>query len=176
MNETQSRSNSTRPAIAHPQPRTAESTPVQVQAPVKRWQRRPSRPVLIAVCALIGLPALTLGILWMSHADVFTGIESNHYQMVQLTNGQFYFGKLSYTLTGQPILTDIYYIKDTSTGSASKQQSTSTTQPIELVKLGKEIHGPRDEMMISPYQLLYFENLNDDSQVVQTINSDKSKN
>ena len=49
----------------------------------------------------------------------------------------------------------------------------SSDQAIELVKLGKELHGPRDNMMISNYQLLYFENLSDDSQVVKTIEKDK---
>lgn len=149
----------------HPTEPTAQKHPRQKPA-------RRLRGVAYVIVALVSLPAFVLGGLWLSHLDVFTGVESNHYQAVFLTNGEIYFGKLRYTLTGQARLTDIYYIKKPST-TATSDTKASSDQAIELVKLGKELHGPRDNMIISNYQLLYFENLSDDSQVVKTIEKDK---
>jgi len=38
-----------------------------------------------------------------------------------------------------------------------------------LIKLGSEIHGPDDEMIVSKDQILFFENLKKDSQVSASI-------
>ena len=78
-------------------------------------------------------------------------------------------------------LTDVYYlqnqqstdeVEDPNNPQASDADQSSAT----LIKLGKEIHGPEDEMIISKEQVLFYENLKTDGSVSKTIAQDKSQN
>jgi hypothetical protein len=40
---------------------------------------------------------------------------------------------------------------------------------ISLVKLGCELHGPEDEMLINRSQIVFWENLKEDGQVTQAV-------
>ena len=87
------------------------------------------------------------------------------YQAVFLTNNQVYFGKLHDKDDKYPVLTDIYYLRVT--------QPLQPSQPnpnVSLVKLGDELHGPKDKMEINRDQILFIEDLKPDSQVVRAIN------
>jgi hypothetical protein len=99
------------------------------------------------------------------------------YQAVFLTNGQVYFGKLTNPDGDYVTLTDIYYLQvGPQQGSATSPTSASSTaqQQISLVKLGNELHGPVDEMHISRAQILFYEQLKTDGQVVKAITQDKA--
>lgn len=106
-------------------------------------------------------------------------IDGNKYQVVAFANGQMYFGKL-HAFNGEYMkLTDIYYLQtqDGKNGSSENPQQTAANQnDIQLIKLGDEIHGPEDEMMISKDQVLYYENLKDDGKVAQAIAKFKGAN
>ena len=106
-------------------------------------------------------------------------IDSSKYQAVFFTNGQVYFGKLHTLNNNYMKLTDIFYLqaKDPSTNADSKNpQETSTQQSpdVQLVKLGNEVHGPVDEMIISKDQMLFFENLKKDGKVAASIGQYKN--
>jgi hypothetical protein len=100
---------------------------------------------------------------------------SDGYQAVFLSNGQVYFGKLEQD-GGWLVLNDIYYLQ----ASDSLQQKTVPTennnlnQNVQLVKLGTELHGPEDMMFIERDKVLFWENLKEDSKVVEAIQKDKS--
>lgn len=100
---------------------------------------------------------------------------ADKYQAVFLTNGQVYFGKLSNPTRDYLTLQDIYYLQVTQPplqGSVgqTQQQATQGQQPqVSLVKLGNELHGPEDEMYLSRSQVLFYENLKEDGQVVKAI-------
>lgn len=102
-------------------------------------------------------------------------IDSSKYQAVFFTNGQVYFGKLHKLSGGYFKLNDVYYLQaktNPATENASENpQETSTNQSsdVELIKLGREVHGPDDEMIISKDQVLFFENLKKDGTVTQSI-------
>ncbi|MBX4187002.1 MAG: hypothetical protein KW802_01940 [Candidatus Doudnabacteria bacterium] len=104
------------------------------------------------------------------------------YQAVFLTNNQVYFGKLTGS-HGFYKLTDIYYLQVTqnlqqATADAKNPTSTGTaqTQPnIQLVKLGSELHGPEDTMYIDRDKVLFWENMKDESKVVQAIHQYQTK-
>ena len=106
-------------------------------------------------------------------------IDGGKYQAVFFTNGQVYFGKLSQSGAGYLKLKDVYYLQnkssdsddDSSPQSAKKQDASD----VELIKLGNEIHGPEDEMLISKEQVLFFENLKPAGTVSQTIKNYQSK-
>ena len=101
-----------------------------------------------------------------------TAIQADKYQAVFFTNGQVYFGKLHTFHNGYLRLTDIYYLQTqnaTSTDSKNPQQTTTDQSNVQLIKLGDEIHGPQDEMIISKDQVLFYENLKSDGKVAQSI-------
>jgi hypothetical protein len=101
-------------------------------------------------------------------------IDTSKYQSVFFTNGQVYFGKLHKLGGGYFSLTDIFYIQSktptTTNDSANPQNAgTQSTADLQLIKLGDEVHGPSDEMVIRKEQILFFENLKKDGKVTQSI-------
>ncbi len=143
------------------------------------------------ILGVIVLVLIVLGILFReklfkssdSKTDTQQSASANSgYQAVFLTNGQVYFGKLSQAGTDYPVLTDIYYLQVVQPPLQGQQSSATTgsaTTPdqqsqISLVKLGNELHGPADEMHISKQQILFYEDLKTDGQVVKAIQSYKA--
>jgi len=119
------------------------------------------------------------GQIFGKHAATSTATSSqpSSYVAAFLTNGQVYFGKLKNPDGDYVTLDDIYYLQvGPQQGSATSQNSASTTaqQQITLVKLGNELHGPVDEMHISRAQILFYEQLKSDGQVVKAIMQDKA--
>lgn len=91
-------------------------------------------------------------------------IDINSYQAIFLTNNQVYFGHLKSISSDYLILSDVYYAKVNENGAG------------QLVKLGAiEPHGPRDKMTINQDQVLFWENMRPDSQVIKTIQSIQSQ-
>lgn len=93
---------------------------------------------------------------------------SGKWQAVFLSNGQVYFGQIKSEDTDTIILRDIYYLQVTralqpAEGNAEQQNELS------LVKLGNELHGPEDEMMINRAHVLFVENLKEEGKVVRAI-------
>lgn len=101
-------------------------------------------------------------------------IQADRYQAVFLDSqdGQVYFGKLTQFNKDTYSLTDIYYVRVEN----PIQPEDSNTQPqanISLAKLGNELHAPMDAMYINRSQVLYWENLEDEGQVVSAIKAYK---
>jgi len=107
--------------------------------------------------------------------DENKGINQNEYQAVFLTNGQVYFGKLADLNHKYVTIHDIYYLQVQQSQSSDTKtlqnasNSTTTGAQVSLAKLGNELHGPEDKMHISSDQVLFWENLKNDSKVVQAI-------
>ena len=107
-----------------------------------------------------------------------TAIDASKYQAVFFTNGQVYFGKLHAFNSDYMKLTDVFYLqtKEAASGSENPQQTAkNSSNDVQLVKLGNEIHGPADEMIISKDQMLFFENLKSDGKVTNSIGQYKKK-
>jgi hypothetical protein len=90
--------------------------------------------------------------------------EINHdvFQAVFLKGGQTYFGKITKLTEKQLILEDIYYLRHNKTTNKAGEDVT-------LVKLGEELHGPEDKMIIERKEVQFFENLKADSDVSKAI-------
>lgn len=140
-----------------------------------------SKVKLIAI-AIALLLVFALFAFWSARQANPAGlIDTSKYQAVFFTNGQVYFGKLSSVGGDYYKLTQIYYIqaKETPVAPADSDnpQATDDAQQLanpELVKLGGEIHGPEDAMIINRDQVLFFENLKKDSKVTDVINKDRA--
>jgi hypothetical protein len=133
--------------------------------------KKSSRPVVIAIVVLV---VLALGLVCWKVFMSENSIKKSQYQAVFLANGQVYFGKISNVSNSYVKLTDIYYLQVQQ--AVQPAQSSSSEQPkVSLAKLGNELHGPEDEMQINRDQVLFWENLKDDSKVVTAIKENQSK-
>ena len=116
-----------------------------------------SLAVLIVVAGYTGVGFLTDYFKYDRYNKRTDFIDPSTYQSVVLTNNQVYFGRLKSVSDDYLILSDVYYIKIESDGN-------------RLIKLGTiESHGPQDKMTINQDQVMFWENLRSDSQVVKTI-------
>lgn len=121
--------------------------------------------VLIALIVLVLVVRTQLfraGIATLFAPGAAEVIDRNAYQAVFLTNGSTYFGKLQQQGDDWFLLTDIFYL------SVSDQAGT------QLIKRGSEPQGPKDPMIIPRDQILFIENLREDSEIVTTIGKFKS--
>jgi len=112
-------------------------------------------------------------------ATEVTTVDSSKYQAVFMTNGQVYFGKLTNLDSKYSELTDVYYLQvqqqNIQPGSGGNTNNSSEQPQVSLTKLGQELHGPTDKMNISSEQVLFWEDLKDDSTVVKAIKDYQSK-
>lgn len=92
------------------------------------------------------------------------------FQAVFLDNGQVYFGKLLEQNNAFYRLENVFYFKQNSSPGTEKKQPDSP-----LVKLGLEVHGPKDFMEISKAHILFIEDLRADSQVLKAIEEYQNK-
>ena len=94
---------------------------------------------------------------------------SEKWQSVFLNNGQVYFGHLKEFKDDYVELANVYYLRAT---QALQPPASSTPMPsFELVKLGGELHGPEDAIYFVKSSILFWEDMKDNSQVVQAINN-----
>ena len=166
-----------------PEPRAASShraasSPRQNIKEEKSLFKRLLWPLVIAVVVIV------LGVggwfAWSSaRGAVVNTIDTGKYQAVFFTNGQVYFGKLQLAGGDYMKLTDIYYLQNNQQTAAegedanNPQQASTDQSNVQLIKLGDEIHGPEDEMIISKDQVLFYENLKTDGKVAQSIEQHK---
>lgn len=152
-------------------PVTTQSRPATVQP------KQPRRLMWSIIITLLVIIVAAAGWFAWSHTrSTTTAIDSSKYQAVFFTNGQVYFGKLESANRDYLQLTDIYYLQTQTSEAADPEnpQATSTDQNnVQLIKLGDEIHGPEDKMMISKDQVLFYENLKADGKVAQSISKFK---
>lgn len=96
--------------------------------------------------------------------DYERSMDEDTYQAVFLTNGQVYFGRLSSLGFGTMRLQDVYYLQ-----VSGNEEEEAEQQNFSLIRLGDELHGPTSEMIINKRQILFWENLREDSPVIDTI-------
>lgn len=138
-----------------------------------RQRRLKFKHILAATATTLIIFIITLGVLFFYQSSTSASIDNSKYQAVFFTNGQVYFGKLQ-TLNGDYMkLTDIFYLQTKTDTASTNPQTTSDqkTSDVQLIKLGSEVHGPEDQMMISKSQILFFENLKKDGKVSDSITS-----
>lgn len=129
------------------------------------------RRVFLMLLVTIGLILLILvvrtqlfraGITTLFAPSAAEVIDRDLYQAVFLTNGSTYFGRLQQQGDDWFVLTDVFYL------------SVSEDSAPQLIKRGSEPQGPREPMIIPQLQVLFIENLRDDSEIVAAIKRFKS--
>lgn len=172
----------------HRQPQTAAVESVRDDArparPAARQEpegKSPKRFILPGVLAVVILALLgVVGWLLLGPTKSAPDIATDKYQAVFFTNGQVYFGKLSSEGRDYLKLTDVYYLQNQEAvsdeaDSENPQEAGTTQSNTTLIKLGEEVHGPEDAMIISREQVLFYENLKSDGRLVQSIEEYKNQ-
>ena len=95
-------------------------------------------------------------------------INNNGYQVVYMTSGQAYFGKLKNT-SGEYLVLETPYTAQDLRPEGEEDTQTSTT----LVKVSQQQYGPTEAMSLKSDQVLFWQNLRDDSKVTQAIKNAK---
>jgi hypothetical protein len=94
------------------------------------------------------------------------------WQAIFLDSGQVYFGKISSINKTEIVLSDIYYLK-ADNGDIAGALKKSSSAEVSLIKLGDEIHAPKDSMTVSRAHVTLTEALKDTAQVVKAIDDYK---
>lgn len=144
--------------------RESSLPPLPEPSPLRRWLW----PLMATGIVILGVAGW---LIWSGLQNNNLAIDTSKYQAVFFSNGQVYFGKLQRQNDEYMKLTDVYYLQPDSnkeTADDATKQTTSASN-VQLIKRGKEVHGPEDTMLIAKDQIQFFENLKNDSQVVQLI-------
>ncbi|HEY8999599.1 MAG TPA: hypothetical protein VIM53_04780 [Candidatus Saccharimonadales bacterium] len=164
-------------AVAQP---PADMPPAPKKGLMRMDTETPKWLRVISVILLFSLTVVVVGVVGLLHYGNINEnklVDTSKYQAVFLNNNQVYFGKIKAINSKYVDLQDIFYLNNQSTqGSSTTSSSTSTNTSLQLVKLGCEVHGPYDEMVINADQVTFWENLRSDGQVVTAIGTWQKEN
>lgn len=137
------------------------------------------KTMMMLVCGIIVVAVVVLGLLgawmWQNSKGAQTQVNTNQYQAIFLTNGQVYFGKLNNVDNRYVTITDIYYLQVQQSVQPADSKNSNAQPQVSLAKLGNELHGPEDKMVVNRDQVLFWENLKDDGKVVTAIHQNQKK-
>lgn len=141
--------------------------------------RRRELPIYAKIGIVVAGVTLLALLAWIAFFRSAGLIDGGKYQALFLTNGEVYFGKLHDNGLEYMTLEDVYYvqaqsIQDKALATDDVQNAAGVAQSkAQLIKLGSEVHGPTDKIIVRKDQVLYFENLKSDGQVAKLIEQDK---
>jgi len=136
-----------------------------------RGKRRGFSALNFAFVALLFSATVVIVLLVLLLARTGLSKESNNIdegkmQAVFLNGGQVYFGRIQDLNSKYLRVNDIYYLRVSQTVQPDDKKQAANP---ELVKLGCELHGPQDEMIINREQVLFWENLKDKGKVADAV-------
>ncbi len=103
-------------------------------------------------------------------------VDGKKMQAVFLNGGQVYFGKIDDLNSDYMKVKDIYYLRVNQQVQPNQANTQNASNDISLVKLGCELHGPQDSMVINREHVIFWENLKDDGQVAKAVAEYKKQN
>jgi hypothetical protein len=164
------------PAAARPAPTAGSAgAPGNGSKPHKTGLNNPKWMRIVWVALLFGVTFLVAAIallLYFGGPKESNFIDTKKQQAVFLTNGQVYFGKIGEINKSYLSLSNIYYLnvnQQVQPNQKDANGNSNSNNSISLVKLGCELHGPVDRMVINREQITFWENLKDDGQVSKAI-------
>jgi hypothetical protein len=129
------------------------------------WFKVASVILLFSGTILVIAVLLFLNLGTPSHENRY--IDKKAYQAVFVnvtgtSGGQVYFGHVTDMSEDFVRMTNVFYIQN-------QGNNANSNNSYNLVKLGCELHGPQDEMVINRDQIFFWENLKSDGQVTKKI-------
>ncbi len=160
-----------------PQQAAPTQAPQQAHKQLLKVKKSDSKTMRIMNVTILVLGALIIGLIAL-YVAIGGGKAENKYvdntkfQAVFLNGGQVYFGKI-HSLNSRFITVDnIYYLRvnqQVQPNQTATANTAAANQDVSLAKLGCELHGPTDVMVINRDQVLFWENLKTDGQVSKAI-------
>ncbi len=147
----------------------AELEQAPLTASKRGWGGKIAIIVVIIVVILVGLFLVSKYTNWNILNVNKENASASGWQAVFLSNGQVYFGKITGQNDDKLVLKDIYYLQVAQSPQPAPEGQAAQQQNLSLVKLGNELHGPKDEMHINMDHVLFTESLKSDSKVVDAI-------
>ena len=147
----------------------------KMSAPKKhRWDRgetlRLLNVLLLAMVAIIvGLLAVYVAIGGAKGENKY--VDKTKFQAVFLNGGQVYFGRIQSLNERFITIDNIYYLRVNQQVQPNQTDTSAASQDVSLAKLGCELHGPTDSMVINREQVLFWENLKSDGQVAKAVDA-----
>lgn len=96
-------------------------------------------------------------------------VDTKKLQAVFLNGGQVYFGDITELNSKYLVVNGVYYLRVNGQDSSAQQQTQTSNNDVSLIKLGCELHGPTDQMVINRDQILFWENLKTDGKVAKAV-------
>jgi len=117
---------------------------------------------------LVSLTIIALGTVYLLHSNPSEAkyVNGKTMQAVFLQNGQVYFGHIKSISQKYIELQNIFYLNNPSANTTSSSTNNNT---LSLVKLGCELHGPTDRMIVNQDQVTYWENIRTDGKVAKAV-------
>lgn len=168
----------TRPTLSTPE-RKEDEAPVREQLSTSRpAQNRPqaktgkdfTKKALFIVGGVV-IIALLVWWFFLRNIGIPSYVDTGKYQVACLQSGECYFGKITSVTSDTVQIKNVFYVQKATETETANSSSDKNNNKLQLIKLGNEVHGPEDMMIINRSQVLYIENLKADGQVTQTINS-----
>lgn len=164
------------------QPTGQQAAPATAQAAAKqKVGLKGLKSLKIAQVALLfSVTVLIVAVVWFvalggSGSKEGSYVDKSKLQAVFLNGGQVYFGNIE-DLNGKFLsMENIYYLR-VNQQVQPNQADSNASNDISLVKLGCELHGPQDSMVINREQVIFWENLKDDGQVAKAVANYKEQN
>lgn len=134
-----------------------------------------NKPLIVAV-AIVGVLLIVIYLLLsftnlLSNVPLIGNLAKKNiggYHAVFLSNNQVYFGRLRNEGSQYPVLEDVYYLRQ-----SAQLGDESQAGQLDLVKRGRELHGPENIMKINRDHILFIETVRADSAVGQAIQKAK---
>jgi hypothetical protein len=124
---------------------------------------------------LIGIGAVVVSVIAGLVVGKLMGVAAtqprdDRYQVVFLNNDQVFFGKLKNT-TGEYLrLEQAYQTRQSEVPeNATEEQKKATNSNLSLVKVGSLVYGPENVLMIRADNVIFWQDLSDDSKVTRAI-------
>jgi hypothetical protein len=127
--------------------------------------------VVLLFCTTVLIVSLIISLVFGSTGNESKYVNTNQYQAVFLNNGQVYFGHIKTLNDKYTRIDNIYYLRQNTTVQPNQSTDANANSNFSLVKLGCEIHGPVDEMLVNHDQVTFWENLKTDGQVAKAIDA-----
>ena len=122
--------------------------------------------IVLLFSATILVIAVLTSMIFSKKADESKYVDKSTMQAVFLNNGQVYFGNIDTLNSNYLKLSNIYYLRVNQQVQPGQQANQND---VSLAKLGCELHGPQDQMVINRNEITFWENLKGDGQVAKAV-------
>ena len=109
-----------------------------------------------------------------SGASVANSLFSSRYSAIFLDNNDVYFGKITKRDSSFITLENTFYLRVTQVAQKDESGKEITIPSLNLVKVGAELHKPKDKIELQITHIIFIQELDPTSEVIKVINNYKT--